>query len=118
MAVKNIVRNIIEDIKEDVRKQHEKDKEAFEAIKAESKVRFEKATETTPEMKEFLDAKGLKEKAKVVVAEHAKRNAKKIREEDMKKKEEILKKDREKMQKVYDYFTLRVYNIKGDKNEF
>lgn len=117
MALKNIVRNIIDDIKEDARKQHEKDKEAFEAIKAESKARFEKATETTPEMKEFLDAKGLKEKAKVV-AEHAKRNAKKIREEDIKKKEEILKKDREKMQKVYDYFTLRVYNIKGDKNEF
>lgn len=107
MALKNIVRNIIDDIKEDARKQHEKDKEAFEAIKAESKVRFEKATETTPEMKEFLDAKGLKEKAKVV-AEHAKRNAKKIREEDMKKKRRNFKKRQRKNAK-----SLRLFYFKS-----
>lgn len=89
MAEKGIVRKIIDDMKEDARIQHEKDKANFEAVKAESKARFEKATETTPDMQEFLDAKGLKEKAKVV-AKHARRNAKELREEDRKKQEALL----------------------------
>ena len=93
---KGIVGKIIDDMKEDARKQHEKDKANFEAVKAESKARFEKATETTPDMKEFLDAKGLKEKAKVV-AKHARRNAKELREEARENQDALLKESRENM---------------------
>lgn len=96
MAEKGFIGGIIYNMKEDAKKQHEKDKEVFEKVKAESKARFEKATKLSPDMQEFLDAKGIKEKAKVVV-EHAKRNAKQAREEDRKKQKEMLKEDREKM---------------------
>lgn len=78
MAEKGIVGKIIDDMKEDARKQHEIDKANFELIKKESKERFEEATKTTPDMQEFKDAKGFKEKAKVV-AKHASRNAKELR---------------------------------------
>lgn len=47
-------------------------------------------------MQEFKDAKGFKEKAKVV-AKHASRNTKELREEDRKAQEELLKASRENM---------------------
>ena len=85
-----------DDMKESARKQHEIDKENYEAIKADSKARFENATKTTPDMQEFKDAKGLKEKAKVVVS-HMERDAKITAEENRENYKEMLEKQRKNM---------------------
>ena len=49
-------------MKESAKKQHEIDKENFEAVKADSKERFEEAKKVDPDFQEFKDAEGLKEK--------------------------------------------------------
>lgn len=90
---KNLIEKVIDDMKESARKQHEIDKENFEAIKADSKARFEEAKKVDPDFQEFKDAKGLKAKAKVV-AEHAVRDGKKIAEENREKYKELLEEQR------------------------
>ena len=50
------------DMKESAVKQHEIDKENFEAVKADSKARFEEAKKADPDFQEFRDAEGLIEK--------------------------------------------------------
>lgn len=85
-----------EDMKENARKQHEIDKENFEAIKADSKERFEEAKKVDPDFQEFKDAEGLVEKAKVVMS-HMERDGKAIAEENRENYREFLKEQREKM---------------------
>lgn len=87
-----------DNMKESAKKQHEIDKENFEAIKADSKDRFEDAKRTSPDMQEFKDAKGLKEKAKVVLS-HMERDAKQITEENRQNYKEMLEEQRKQMNK-------------------
>lgn len=83
-------------MKESALEQKKIDKENFEAIKADNKARFEEAKKTTPDMQEFKEAKGLKEKAKVVVS-HMERDAKVIAEESRENYKEMLENTRQNM---------------------
>lgn len=83
-------------MKESALEQKKIDKENFEAIKADSKARFEEAKKTTPDMQEFMDAEGLVEKAKVVVS-HMERDSKKIAEESRENYKEMLENTRKNM---------------------
>lgn len=85
-----------DDMKENARKQHEIDKENFDAVKADSKARFEEAKKTTPDFQEFKDADGIVEKAKVVIS-HMERDGKKIAEENREKQRKMLEEQRQKM---------------------
>ena len=85
-----------DDMKENAKKQHEIDKANFEAVKADSKARFEEAKKTTPDMQEFIDADGIIEKAKVVLS-HMERDGKKIAEENRENYEKMLEEQRKKM---------------------
>lgn len=93
---KGFFERAFDDMKESARKQKEIDKENFEAIKADSKARFEEAKKVDPDFQEFKDAEGLKEKAKVVFS-HMERDGKKIAEENQKKHKEMLEENRKKM---------------------
>ena len=95
---KNFLEKAIDDMKESAKKQHEIDKENFEAIKADSKARFEEAKKVNPDFQEFKNAKGLKAKAKVV-AQHAARNGKKIAEENRENYKQMLEEQRENINK-------------------
>lgn len=86
-------------MKESARKQHEIDKENFEAIKADSKARFEEAKKVDPDFQEFKDAEGFKEKAKVVIS-HMERDSKVIAEENRENYKEMLEEQRKKMKDV------------------
>lgn len=96
---KGFLGKAIDDMKESARKQHEIDKENFEAVKADSKARFEEAKKTDPDFQEFKDAKGLKAKAKVVVG-HAVRDSKKVAEENREKHKQMLEEQRAKMNEL------------------
>lgn len=85
-----------DDMKESAAEQKKIDKENFEAIKADSKKRFEEAKKTDPDFQEFKDAEGLKEKAKVVLS-HIERDGKKIAEENRANYKEMLEETRNKM---------------------
>lgn len=85
-----------DDMKESAKKQHEIDKENFEAVKADSKARFEEAKKVDPDFQEFMDAEGLKEKAKVVLS-HMERDGKTVAEENRKNYKKMLDEQREKM---------------------
>lgn len=93
---KGFLGRAFDDMKESAKRQHEIDKENFEAIKADSKARFEEAKKTTPDMQEFKDAEGLKEKAKVVLS-HMERDSKKIAEENRDNYKQMLEEQRQKM---------------------
>ena len=93
---KGFFQRAFDNMKESAKKQHEIDKENFEAVKADSKARFEEAKNTTPDMQEFKDAKGLKEKAKVVVS-HMERDSKIIAEENRENYKQMLEEQRQKM---------------------
>lgn len=94
--VKGFISKAFEDMKESAKKQYEIDKENFEAIKADSKERFEEAKKVNPDFQEFKDAEGLKEKAKVVLS-HIERDGKKISEENQENYKKMLEKNREQM---------------------
>lgn len=83
-------------MKESAMEQKKIDKENFEAIKADSKARFEEAKKTDPDFQEFKDADGLVEKAKVVMS-HMERDSKIIAEENRKNYKEMLNDQRQKM---------------------
>ena len=83
-----------DDMKESAKKQKEIDKENFEAVKADSKARFEEAKKVDPDFQEFKDAEGLKEKAKVVMA-HMERDAKVIAEENRENYKNMLEEQRQ-----------------------
>lgn len=85
-----------DDMKESAAEQKKIDKENFEAIKADSKKRFEEAKKVDPDFQEFKDAEGLKEKAKVVLS-HMERDGKKIAEENRANYKEMLEETRNKM---------------------
>ena len=84
------------DMKESAAKQHEIDKENYEAVKADSKARFEEAKKVDPDFQEFKDAKGLKEKTKVVMS-HMERDAKATAEENRENYKKMLEEQRQHM---------------------
>ena len=96
MSEKGFFGRAFEDMKESAKKQHEIDKENFKAIKADSKARFEEAKKVDPDFQEFKDAKGLKEKARVVVS-HIERDGLKIAEENRENYKKMLEEQRQKM---------------------
>lgn len=93
---KGFFKRAFDDMKQSAKKQHEIDKENFNAIKADSKARFEEAKKVDPDFQEFLDAKGLKAKTRVVTS-HIERDGLKIAEENRKKHKKMLEEQREKM---------------------
>ena len=93
---KGFFKRAFDDMKESAKKQHEIDKENFNSVKADSKERFEEAKKTTPDMQEFKDAEGLKEKAKVVIS-HMERDSKKIAEENRENYKKMLEEQRKNM---------------------
>ena len=96
---KGFFKRAFEDMKESAHEQKKIDKENFEAIKADSKARFESAKKVSPDMQEFRDADGLKEKAKVVMS-HMERDSKKIAEENRKAYKEMLENTRKNMNDI------------------
>lgn len=98
---KGFFKRAFDDMKESAKKQHEIDKENFEAVKKDSKARFEEAKKVDPDFQEFKDAKGLKGKAKVVVS-HIERDGKAIAEENRENYKKMLEEQRENMNKTID----------------
>lgn len=95
---KGFLGKAIDDMKENARLQRKIDKENFEAIKADSKARFEEAKKVDPDFQEFKDAKGLKAKVKVI-GEHVVRDSKKISEENRENYKKMLEEQRENINK-------------------
>lgn len=93
---KGFFKRAFEMMKESAKEQHKIDKENFEAIKADSKKRFEEAKKVDPDFQEFKDAKGLKEKTKVVVS-HMERDGKKISKENRENYKKMLEEQRKNM---------------------
>lgn len=93
---KGFFKKAFEDMKENAAKQKEIDKANFEAIKEDSKARFEEAKKVDPDFQEFKDAEGIVEKAKVVVS-HMERNGKVIAEENRENYKKLLEEQRQKM---------------------
>ena len=73
---KGFFKKAFDDMKESAKEQHKIDKENYEAVKADSKARFEEAKKADSDFQEFKDAEGFKEKAKVVLS-HMERDSKK-----------------------------------------
>lgn len=96
---KSFLEKAFDDMKKNARLQHEIDKENYEAIKADSKAKFEEAKKVNPDFQEFKDAKGFKAKAKVV-GKHAARNAKQLSEESRENYKEILSEQRKLMNEL------------------
>lgn len=90
---KGFFQRAFDDMKESAKKQHEIDKENFEAVKVDSKARFDSAKQTTPDMQEFKDAEGFVEKAKVVMS-HIERDAKATAEENRENYKKMLEEQR------------------------
>lgn len=85
----NFLKSSFDNMKENAQKQREIDKENFNSIKERSKERYEEAKKTNPDFQEFKNAKGLKEKAKVVVS-HIERDGKRIALENKENYKKIL----------------------------
>lgn len=98
---KSFLGRAFDNMKESAAQQKKIDKENFEAIKADSKKRFEEAKKIDPDFQEFKDADGLVEKAKVVVS-HMERDGKKIAEENRENYKKMLEEQREKMNDTID----------------
>lgn len=96
---KSFLRKAIDDMKENAKLQHEIDKENYEAVKADSKARYEEAKKVDPDFQEFKDAKGLKAKVKVL-GEHAARDGKKIAEENREKHKKMLEEQRKNLNEL------------------
>lgn len=90
-----------DDMKESVKKQHKIDKENYNAIKEDSKRRYEEAKKVDPDFQEFLDAKGLKAKTRVVTS-HIERDGLKKAEENRENYKKMLEEQRENMNKIID----------------
>ena len=95
---KGFFKRAFEDMKEGAKKQREIDKEHYAAVKADSKARFEEAKKVTPDFQEFKNAKGLKEKVKVVM-NHVERDGKAIAEENRENYKKMLEEQRERNNK-------------------
>lgn len=96
---KSFLGKAIDDMKESARLQHEIDKENYEAVKADSKARYEEAKKVNPDFQEFKDAKGFKAKAKVI-GKHTARNAKQLSEESRENYKEMLSEQRKLMNEL------------------
>ena len=95
---KGFFKRAFEHMKENAKKQREIDKENYEAIKADSKARFEEAKKVDPDFQEFKEAKGLKGKAKVVM-NHVERDGKAIADENRENYRKMLEEQRERNNK-------------------
>lgn len=93
---KGFFKKAFDDMKESARMQKEIDRENYNAIKADSKERFENAKKVDPDFKEFKDAEGLVEKAKVVMS-HMERDGKQIAEENRENYKQMLEEQRKNM---------------------
>lgn len=91
-----------DNMKESTKKQHAIDKENFEAIKADSKKRFEEAKKVNPDFQEFKDAKGISGKAKVVLS-HIERDGKKIAEENRENYKKMLSEQRKNINETIEH---------------
>jgi len=96
MSKKGFFGRAFDDMKANAREQKKIDKENFEAIKADSKERFEEAKKVDPDFQEFKDADGLVEKAKVVMS-HMERDAKDIAKENQENYKQMLEEQRKRM---------------------
>lgn len=85
-----------DNMKENTKKQHEIDKDNFNAIKNDNKERYENAKKINPDFQEFKEAKGLKNKAKVVLS-HIERNGKEITAKNQEDYKNLLEKQRDNM---------------------
>lgn len=94
MTEKGFLGRAFDDMKESARKQHEIDKENFEAVKADSKARFEEAKKTDPDFQEFKEAEGFVEKAKVVMS-HMERDGKVIAKKNRENYKKMLEEQRQ-----------------------
>lgn len=95
---KGFFERAFEDMKEGAKKQRKIDKENYEVVKADSKARFEEAKKVDPDFQEFKNAKGLKEKAKVVM-NHVERDGKAIANENRQNYKKMLEEQRERNNK-------------------
>lgn len=92
----DFLKKAFNDMKESAKEQHQIDKENFEAVKADSKARFEEAKKVDPDFQEFKDAEGIVEKAKVVMS-HMERDGKAIAEENRENYKKMLEEQRKNM---------------------
>ena len=99
MSLKSFFGRAFKDMKESAKAQHEVDKANFNAVKADSKARFEEAKKVDPDFQEFKEAKGLKEKSNVVLS-HMERDGKKIVEENRANYQKMLEEQRENMNRT------------------
>ena len=95
---KGFLKSAFEDMKENAKKQREIDKENYAAIKADSRARFEEAKKIDLDFQEFKEAKGLKEKARVVM-NHVDRDAKAIAHQNRENYKKMLEEQRERNNK-------------------
>lgn len=96
---KGFLGRAFDSMKESAQEIHKIDKENFEAIKADSKARFEEAKKVDPDFQEFKDAEGLKEKTKVVLS-HMERDGKRQAEESRENYKKMLDEQRQNMNDV------------------
>ena len=84
-----------ENMKESTKKQHEIDKDNIAKIKKDNKeMREALKNYKSDDLKEFNEAKGIKEKAKVVMS-HVERDSKKITEENQENYKKMLEEQRQ-----------------------
>ena len=98
---KGFFKRAFESMKESTTEQKKIDKENFEAVKVDSKKRLEEAKKIDPDFQEFLDVKGVKEKAKVVVS-HMERDTKEITEENRENYKKMLEEQRQNIKDLTD----------------
>ena len=92
MADKGIIGKIVDDIAENTRAVHEINKENFAAVKADTKANFKNATVPDPGFEKFMQAKGIGNKAKVVV-ENIRESAKENSDKEKARRAEIQSND-------------------------
>jgi len=88
MKNKSIVGKIASDLAESTRKVHEINKENIAAVHADTKANFAEATTPDPGFVKFTEAKGIKNKVKVI-AENIKEGAKENSDKEKARREEI-----------------------------
>ncbi|MGN0491798.1 hypothetical protein [Ruminococcus sp.] len=98
---KGFLKRAFENMKEDAVRHHKIDAENFNSIKEISKRNFEEQTKMSPDMEEFVNAKGFKVKFNVILS-HMERNAKALRGEDRERYESSLCEMRKKFETITD----------------
>ena len=83
-----VIKKIANDLAESTRKVHEINKENIAAVHADTKANFAEATTPDPGFVKFTEAKGIKNKVKVI-AENIKEGAKENSDKEKARREEI-----------------------------